>query len=426
LLDTHPHDVQHKLETPGRHLKPPRGKKKTRWIAPVAVLVALGIAIAGILLRRHQEGEVTKWTVEQAVPTVATIQPKQGVSGQQLVLPGDIEAWYEAPIYARVSGYLKNWYFDFGAHVQKGQLLADLDAPDLDAQLAAAKAKLASAEAQVKVRDAERQFADTTYARWRDSPKGVVSEQETESKKAEYGSAVARYNAAVADANVNQSQVDQLTALEAFKRILAPFDGVVTARNTDVGALINAGSGVGGGTGPQLFRVADVHEMRVFVQVPQEMSSGMRAGLTAELVLPQYPDKTFKAVVATTAEAIAKTSRTLLVELHAGNLDNLLQPGTFAQVHFNLPNNPSTLRIPTSALIFREDGVQVAVLGPDNKVEIKQVKLGRNLGTEFEVLKGLTSSDTVINSPPDSLSQGEVVKVAKDSQSAPDREADSK
>jgi len=180
LLDTHPHDVQHKLETPGRHLKPPRGKKKTRWIAPVAVLVALGIAIAGILLRRHQEGEVTKWTVEQAVPTVATIQPKQGVSGQQLVLPGDIEAWYEAPIYARVSGYLKNWYFDFGAHVQKGQLLADLDAPDLDAQLAAAKAKLASAEAQVKVRDAERQFADTTYARWRDSPKGVVSEQETE------------------------------------------------------------------------------------------------------------------------------------------------------------------------------------------------------------------------------------------------------
>ena len=426
MLDTHPHDVQHKLETPGRHLKPPRGKKKTRWIAPVAVLVALGIAIAGILLRRHQEGEVTKWTVEQAVPTVATIQPKQGVSGQQLVLPGDIEAWYEAPIYARVSGYLKNWYFDFGAHVQKGQLLADLDAPDLDAQLAAAKAKLASAEAQVKVRDAERQFADTTYARWRDSPKGVVSEQETESKKAEYGSAVARYNAAVADANVNQSQVDQLTALEAFKRILAPFDGVVTARNTDVGALINAGSGVGGGTGPQLFRVADVHEMRVFVQVPQEMSSGMRAGLTAELVLPQYPDKTFKAVVATTAEAIAKTSRTLLVELHAGNLDNLLQPGTFAQVHFNLPNNPSTLRIPTSALIFREDGVQVAVLGPDNKVEIKQVKLGRNLGTEFEVLKGLTSSDTVINSPPDSLSPGEVVKVAKDSKPVQDGEAESK
>jgi RND family efflux transporter MFP subunit len=426
LLDTHPHDVQQKLETPETQAEAPPGVKKRGWVAPIALLVAAGIAFWGIMARRHDESEVTKWTVEQSVPVVATLKPSQGVSGQQLVLPGDIEAWYEAPIYARVSGYLKSWYFDFGAHVQKGQLLADIDAPDLDAQLAAAKAKLASAQAQVKVRDAERQFADTTYARWRDSPKGVVSEQETESKKAESGSAIARYNASVADANVNQSQVDQLTALEAFKRILSPFDGVVTARNTDVGALINAGSGVGGGSGPQLFRVADVHEMRVFVQVPQEMSSGMRAGLTAELALPQYPDKTFKAVVATTAEAIAKTSRTLLVELHASNADNLLQPGTFAQVHFNLPNNPSTLRIPTSALIFREDGVQVALLGPDNKVEIKSVKLGRNLGTEFEVLSGLTLSDMLINSPPDSLSPGEVVRVAKGAKPAPDEESESK
>lgn len=392
----------------------------------IAVLVAIAIAIAGILVRRYEESEVTKWTVEQAVPVVATVTPKQGVSGQQIVLPGDIEAWYEAPIYARVSGYLKNWYFDFGAHVQKGQLLADIDAPDLDAQLAAAKAKLISAQAQVKVRDAERQFADTTYARWRDSPKGVVSEQETDAKKAEYGSADARYNAALADANVNQSQVDQLTALEAFKRIVAPFDGIVTARNTDIGALINAGSGVGGGSGPQLFRVADVHEMRVFVQVPQEMSAGMHAGLTADLVLPQYPDKTFKAVVATTAEAIAKTSRTLLVELHADNTDNLLQPGTFAQVRFNMADNPGALRIPTSALIFREDGAQVAILGPGDKIELRSVTLGRNLGTEFEVLKGLNLSDTVVNSPADSLSSGEVVKVVKDAKPPQDRETKAK
>jgi RND family efflux transporter MFP subunit len=425
LLDTHPHDVQHKSETSERQTEPPPRSNKARWMAPIAVLVAIGIAIAGILTRRHEESEVTKWTVEQAVPVVATITPKQGVSGQQLVLPGDIEAWYEAPIYARVSGYLKNWYFDFGAHVQKGQLLADIDAPDLDAQLDAAKAKLASAQAQVKVRDAERQFADTTYARWRDSPKGVVSEQETESKKAEFGSTVARYNAALADANVNQSQVDQLTALEAFKHIVAPFDGIVTSRNTDVGALINAGSGVGGGSGPQLFRVADVHEMRVFVEVPQEMSAGMHAGLTADLVLPQYPDKTFKAVVATTAEAIAKTSRTLLAELHADNTDKLLQPGTFAQVHFNLANSPNTLRIPTSALIFREDGVQVALLGPGNKIELRSLTLGRNLGTEFEVLKGLTASDAVVNSPSDSLSSGEVVKVVNDAKPSQHKESES-
>jgi RND family efflux transporter MFP subunit len=425
LLDTHPHDVKSKLDAHKRHIEAPKASK-ARWGAALALLVAVGIAIAGILGRRHQDSEVTKWTVEQAVPAVATIKPKQGVSGQELVLPGDIEAWYEAPIYARVSGYLKNWYFDFGAHVRKGDLLADIDAPDLDAQLAAAKAKLASAEAQVKVRDAERQFADTTYQRWRDSPKGVVSEQETESKKAEFGSSVARYNAAIADANVTQSQVDQLTALEAFKRIVAPFDGIVTARNTDIGALINAGSGVGGGSGPQLFRVADVHEMRVFVQVPQEMSSGMRAGLKADLVLPQYPDKTFKAVVATTAEAISKTSRTLLVELHVDNAEKLLQPGTFAQVHFNLVDNPNTMRIPTSALIFREDGVQVAVLSPDNKVELRSVTLGRNLGTEFEVLKGLSSSDTIINSPPDSLSSDEVVRVTNDAQPSQDRAPEAK
>jgi RND family efflux transporter MFP subunit len=423
VLDTHPRDSRHDMEAPGRQAAAPPPAGRTRWVAAIALLVAVGIALAGILERRHEESDVTEWTMEQAVPTVATITPKQGVSGQQLVLPGDIEAWYEAPIYARVSGYLKEWHSDFGTHVQKGQLLADIDAPELDAQLAAAKAKLASAQAQVKVRESERDFANTTYARWRDSPKGVVSEQEQESKKAEYNSAVARHNAALADANVDQSQVNQLTAFEDFKRIVAPFDGIVTARNTDVGALINAGSG---GNGPQLFRVADVHEMRVFVQVPQEMSATVHNGLTADLVLPQYPDKTFKAVVATTSEAINKTSRTLLVELHADNVDRLLQPGTFSEVHFNLANNPGTIRIPTSALVFREDGVQVAVLGTGNKVELRSVKLGRNLGTEFEVLKGLTVVDTVINSPPDSLSSGDAVEVAKDARPSEVPESEAK
>ena len=422
MLDSHPHHAPPEPDTRPNKIAPPPGK--SRWVAIVAVLVALGIAVSGILWRRQQESEVAKWTADLAVPTVATISPKQGVTGQQIALPGDIEAWFEAPIYARVSGYLKDWYFDFGAHVQKGQLLAEIDAPDLDAQLAAAKAKLNSAEAAVNVRDAERNFAETTYKRWRESPKGVVSEQETEAKKAEFGSADARYKAAIADANVNRSEVDRLTALEHFKRIRAPFDGVVTQRNTDVGALINAGSGVGGGTGPQMFKVADVHEMRVFVQVPQEMSSNMKAGITADVILPQYPQKTFKAVVSTTSEAINKTARTLLVELHAKNDDNLLQPGTFAQVRFNLPDAPGTLRIPTSALIFRENGPQLAILAPGDKVDLRSIKLGRNLGTEFEVLAGLSASDTVINSPPDSLSQGEQVRVAKDAVPQPAHEAE--
>ena len=419
MLDTHPHQAPPAQETRQSQSKIDPPPSKARWVAGIALLIAIGIAVAGIMIRRHNESEVTKWTNELAVPIVATVKPKQGVTGQQISLPGDIEAWFEAPIYARVSGYLKAWHFDYGAHVKKGDPLAEIDAPDLDAQLAAAKAKYNSAEALVNVREAERAFAETTYARWRESPKGVVSEQETESKKAEFGSADARYKAAVAEANVNKSEVDRLTALEAFKRIVAPFDGIVTQRNTDVGALINAGSGVGGGTGPQLFKVADVHEMRVFVQVPQEISANIRAGLTAEMTLPQYPDKTFKAVVSTTSESINKISRTLLVELHSANTDSLLQPGTFAQVRFNLPNNPDTLRIPTSALIFRENGAQVALLGPGNKVELKSIKLGRNLGTEFEVLGGLALSDTVINSPPDSLSEGEVVKPANDNKSAP-------
>ena len=292
-------------------------------------------------------------------------------AAERLVLPGTVQAWYEAPIYARVNGYLKDWYFDYGAHVKKGDLLAEIDAPDLDAQLAAAQAKLNSARATVKVREAEKQFAETTYERWRDSPKGVVSVQEQEGKQADYNSAVARVNAATAEVAADQGEVDRLKALEEFKRITAPFDGVVTARETDIGALINAGSGTGGGNGPELFRVADIHKMRIYVQVPQQLSAGIGQGLVAELHLPQYPNKTFKATVATTSNAINLSARTLLVELHADNPDGLLQPGAYAGVDFELPSNPDVVRIPTSALIFREQGMEVATIGPGDKIELK-------------------------------------------------------
>jgi RND family efflux transporter MFP subunit len=390
---------------------PPPSLEKLRRAGIIAGIAAVAIAIAGIAVRWIHERNVRNWTAAGAVAAVNVIAPEHGVTGQQLVLPGNIQAWYEAPIYARVSGYLKRWYEDFGAHVKKGQLLAEIDAPDVDAELAAAKANLRAGEAQVKVREAETEFARTTYDRWRDSPKGVVSEQERESKKADYASASARYSAAVADTSSQQGAVDRLAALEGFKRILAPFDGVVTARNTDIGALINAGSGSGGGSAPQLFRVADIHEMRVFVQVPQEMSAAIHAGETAELHLPQYPDRVFKATVATTAEAINESSRTMLVELHADNGEGLLQPGTFAEVHFDLPGNAATLRIPTSALIFRQQGVQVAVVASDNRVVLKNVTIGRNLGTDMEVLAGLAPDDRVIASPSDSLSGGDPVRV---------------
>jgi len=385
---------------------PPRNLRRIGLIAAAAAVV---IALFGILQRRSHEAEVTQWTQQQAIPIVAVISPHAGAAVQRLVLPGTVQAWYEAPIYARVPGYLKNWYFDYGAHVKKGDVLAEIETPDLDAQLAAAQGKLNSARALVKVREAEKQFAETTFQRWRDSPKGVVSEQEQESKEADYNSALARLNAATAEVAADQGEVDRLQALESFKNITVPFDGVVTARETDIGALINAGSG---GNGPELFRVADIHKMRIYVQVPQQLSAGIQAGLTAELHLPQYPEKTFKAAVATTSSAINTSARTLLVELHADNPDSLLQPGAYAQVDFELPSNPNVVRVPTSALIFREHGMEVATIGAGDKIQLKPVTLGRNLGTEVEVLTGLTLSDRVVNSPPDSLADGDTVRIA--------------
>jgi RND family efflux transporter MFP subunit len=388
---------------------PPPSPRNLRRTGIIAVVLAIAIAAFGILQRRSHETEVAQWTREQAVPTVAVIKPQAGAAVQRLVLPGTVQAWNEAPIYARVPGYLKDWYFDYGAHVKKGDVLAEIETPDLDAQLAAAQAKLNSARAVVNIREAEKQFAESTYQRWRDSPKGVVSVQEQESKEADYNSAAARLNSATAEVAADQGEVDRLLALESFKKIIAPFDGVVTARETDIGALINAGSS---GNGPVLFRVADIHKMRVYVQVPQQLSAGIQHWLAAELHLPQYPDKTFNAAVATTSNAINTSARTLLVELHAENPDGLLQPGAYAQVDFELPSNPNVVRVPTSALIFREHGMEVATLGADDKIELKPVTLGRNLGTEVEIIKGLTVSDRLVNSPPDSLANGDIVRVA--------------
>ena len=388
----------------------PPGKLRRAGI--IAAAVAAAIAVTGIVIREIKAHEVASWTYSEATPTVAVILPQPEVHASQLILPGNIEAWYAAPIYARVSGYVKRWYFDYGAHVKKGQVLAVIETPDLDAQFAAAKATLNAARARVNVFKANMQFAQTTYVRWRDSPQGVVSEQERQSKKADYESAVAGYDAAIANVKSDEGAVDRLEALEQFRDITAPFDGVVTARNTDIGDLITAGSGGGAGNAPQLFQMADVHRMRVFVQVPQAMSGSIQPGMTADLDLPQYPEQTFEAVVATTAQAINPAARTLLVELHATNPNGLLQPGTYTEVHFNLAPNPHVLTIPTTALVFRESDLQVAVVGRDGRVELKQITLGRDLGNDVRVLRGLSASDRVINNPPDSLVNGEVVRMA--------------
>ncbi|MDA8231353.1 MAG: efflux RND transporter periplasmic adaptor subunit [Magnetospirillum sp.] len=350
---------------------------------------------AGILRRHRQETEVRQWTAAAAIPTVSIVMPQPGPAATRLVLPGDVEAWYEAPIYARVNGYVKDWYFDYGARVKKGDLLAEIETPDLDQQLRQAEADVVRAKANENL-------AAITAKRWRVLLEThSVSQEATDEKIGDLEAKTAALAAA-------RATVQKLEAFESFKYVIAPFTGVVTARKTDIGDLINAGSG----HGRELFRVADVHEMRTFVQVPQQLAAGMRPGLRADLLLPQYPARIFPATVATTSNAINRGARTLLVELHSGNPDGLLQPGAYAEVHFCLPRNFKVLRIPTSALLFRKGGLKVAVVGADNRIELRPIKVGRDLGTQVDILTGITRFDRVVNRPPDSLAGGEIVRIA--------------
>jgi RND family efflux transporter MFP subunit len=400
---------EHEDQAPDSIAAKRQPRKMPRLLSVSAVALVMAVGFEGIWHRESQEKAVAAWTDAAAIPTVDIVHPTKDAPEQQVVLPGDIHAWYEAPIYARVNGYLKDWYFDFGAQVRKGQVLADIETPEIDAELTAAKAKLNAASAAVKVRDAEAQFAKTTYARWRNSPPGVVSVQERDAKQADYESGIARLNAAKADMAVAQADVDRLESLQSFKQVVAPFDGVVTARETDIGALINAGSN---GTARELFSVADIHKVRIYIKVPQRLAGNIHPGLTAELRLPQYPGKVFTAKATTTSRSVNTSSRTLLVELQADNPDGVLQPGTYVEAQLNLPSDPSTTLIPASAILFRQDGLEVAVIGDDDKVTLKKISLGRNLGVQVEVTGGLMPTDPVVDSPPDSLGSGDVVRIA--------------
>jgi RND family efflux transporter MFP subunit len=358
----------------------------------IAGSVALALAAVGIASRMLGESRLNAQTEEAAIPTVAIVQPGKGLQDQELVLPGDMQAYFEAPIYARVSGYLKDWSQDIGAHVKAGQQLAEIDTPDLDQQFHQAQADLVAAQANAKL-------ADLTAKRWQALLKtDSVSQQETDEKS---GAAEAKQ----ADAAAAQANVNRLQALETFKSITAPFDGIVTARETDVGALINAGSG----SGPVLFKVADIHRMRIYVHVPQALSDRLIQGETAELHLPGQ-GKTVKATVVTTAHAIEQKSRTLLVELQADNPDGILQPGTYVEVHFKLPDSPNIVSLPSSALLFRQNGMKVATVGADDKVILKSIVIGQDLGAEVTVVSGLSPEDRVIDSPPDSLGNGDLVR----------------
>jgi RND family efflux transporter MFP subunit len=348
-----------------------------------------------VIERTGHETTLTKETDAAAVPTVAVVTPTRGTGPRDLVLPGDVQAYFDAPLYARVNGYLKIWYHDIGARVTKGEVLATIETPELDEQLEEAKGELAAAQANFSL-------AQVTAKRWRALvSSNSVSQQSVDEKQS---NAIAQESAV----SVQKARVQRLLAMESFKTLTAPFDGVVTARNTDIGALINQGSSAA----PPLFKVADLHAVRVYVRVPQSYASQLTPGMAATLTEPQYPGVSFPAKLLTTSNSVAVESRTVLVELLAPNPDGKLWPGTYAEVDFHIGNDPNILEVPASALIFRQHGTQLAVLGPNDTVELKDVQVGRNSGTKIEILSGISPNDKVINTPPDTIENGETVQVA--------------
>jgi len=366
--------------------------KRVLLIGATLVLVGGFAAFDGISDRAKSTQEIQTWTQQQAIPAVNLVKPIQGATEEDLMLPGTIAAYNTGTIYARASGYVTNWTEDIGAHVKKGQVLATIDAPDLDQQLAQARADLASAKANL-------QLADVTLDRWRKlATQNIVSQQDKDEK---LGDQLAK-TAAVKAAEAN---VARLEALSEFKNLKAPFDGVVTSRSVDIGDLLSAG----GTTGHALFKVSDIHKVRIYVNVPQASLGDMTLGLKATLKLPGRKG-TFTATLITTSNALTESNRSALVELQADNPQDLLWPGAYAEVHFHIPGDPNLVRIPATALIFGSDGLHVASVS-NGKVAMEPVEIGRNLGADVEIISGLTTGHAIIDSPQESLVEGEKVHV---------------
>jgi multidrug efflux system membrane fusion protein len=376
---------------PLRHTRP----RRLKTVGVVAVCVAIGLAVIGVVTRVSADQQVKHWTDSEAVPTVSVISLNNGAGAQALVLPADVQAFNSAPIYARVNGYLKAWYVDIGAPVKAGQTLAEIDTPDLDQQLIMAKADLGTAMAN-------QHLSQTTAVRWAGLlAQDAVSQQDADTRNGDLAAKVALTAAAKAN-------VGRLEALEAFKRITAPFDGVVTTRSTDIGALISAGAP----TSTPLFTVADESRLRIYVSVPQNYSADIKPGMTASFTVPEHPGRSFVASLAATADAITPQSGTLLIQLQIDNSDHALKPGDYALVRFSLPTQSGATQIPATALMFRDNGMSVAVIGPNGRVAMRPVTIGRDLGATVEIASGLTSADRLIDNPPDSLRAGDQVRIA--------------
>jgi RND family efflux transporter MFP subunit len=362
--------------------------------AAAAVLVASIVVGYGFMNRAQSKQEVVQWTSAQAIQTVALAQPIPGGTHQTLTLPGNIQPFNRAAIFARVNGYVKGWDHDIGSSVKAGQVLASIDAPDLDQQLGQAKATLASVRAN-------HQLASLTASR----NDILLQKQIVAQQLADQTSADAKAKEAVVDAN--EANVRQLEAMQSFKTLAAPFDGVVTARNVEIGQLINSG-----GSGQPLFEVSDLHRVRIYVQVPQSFTAGLTPGMKATFEMPQYPGVQFDATLSHVSKSINANSHSMQVELQADNAAGKFFGGSYCNVHFEIPTDSNLVKIPSTALVTGNQGTQVATLDGNNKVVLKSVQLGRDLGDSVEVIAGLTPSDRIINSPPETLATGDAVRVA--------------
>jgi len=393
-------------------------------ILVVAVLLAAVVVMSGIRTRVKTAAEVKQQTLDLAVPVVSVIHPKHGAMRDEIILPGNIQAYTDSPIYARASGYLKAWHTDIGARVKAGQLLAEIDAPELDQQVRQAKASVEQAQAALEQARANLQqgktneeLARVTAQRWSNlTTKGAVSRQENDQYQAQYQSQLASVQAlekavSAAQSNVGSAEANlsRLEEMQAFKQVKAPFDGVITARNTDVGALINAGNS---GPAQELFHMAATARLRVYVNVPQANSRAAVPGTIADLTLAEFPGRHFAGRLVRTSEAIDAATRTLLSEIEVDNGSGVLLPGAYAQVHLKLPAAAPSLILPVTSLIFRSEGLRVGVVRGD-KVEMAAITLGSDTGTEVEVVSGLGPDDLVIDSPPDSLVSGSTVRAVQ-------------
>src|SRR6186713_3195451 len=374
--------------------RPPVWHRKLGIFGVAALIGAALIVATGIRAREDSGAKLREWTDAQAVPTVAVALPSGKALSPTIDLPGRLEAYSRAPIFARVSGYLKSWSVDMGARVKAGQVIAEIEAPDLDQQLLQARADLASQQASAKLSEATLNRRKSLVAA------NFVSAQEIDERTAD----LANKKAAV---NSGQANVERLEALAGYKKITVPFDGVVTSRETDVGALINAG----GGTGPAMFVVSDISKLRVYVNVPQNYVPAIRMGARAVLVMPEYPNRTFQATVEASSQAVDVASGTTRMQLGLDNSSGELMPGGYASVKLSLQRDAVPLHIPSSALIFNQNGLTVATVGPDDKVLFKKVTIARDLGKEIELASGLAADDRIITAPPDGLADGDAVRV---------------